>query len=50
MNSNEFAGKVCASMGSKDLTFDTYTNRKTNLGDLRISRALPIRDRRLVGP
>lgn len=32
------------------LTFTAYPNREANLGGLRISRAMPIRDRRMVGP
>jgi len=50
MNSNEIAGKECTSLGAQDLTFEAYTNRQTNLGELSISRALPIRDRRMIGP
>ena len=37
--------------GSPDeLIFKTYPNRRTRLGDLPISRALPIRERRMIGP
>jgi len=50
MNSNEISGKECNSLGAQDLTFETYANRQTNLGELGISTALPTRDRRMVGP
>lgn len=50
MNSELVAGKKCSAVGAKQLAFSAYPNRDTTLGDLRISRALPIRDRRMVGP
>ena len=42
MNINQVDGK--------DLEIKAYPNRETHLGELRISRALPIREHRLVGP
>ena len=43
-----------ATRGATDATperqFESYPNREVNLGALAIARALPIRDRRLVGP
>jgi quercetin 2,3-dioxygenase len=50
MPSNDFSGKECTAMGSNELTFTAHPNRETRLGDLTISRALPIRERRMVGP
>jgi quercetin 2,3-dioxygenase len=44
------AGKACKSIGANDLMFAAYPNRDANLGSLRISRAMPIRDRHMVGP
>jgi quercetin 2,3-dioxygenase len=50
MTSNQTIGKECSAMGSDELTFTAHPNRETRLGDLNISRALPIRERRMVGP
>ncbi len=50
MSTEPVAGKECGAVGAKQLAFSAYPNRDTTLGDLRISRALPIRDRRMVGP
>jgi hypothetical protein len=36
--------------GAHDPTFTSYPNRDTLLGHLSISRALPLRQRRTVGP
>jgi len=49
MNTEDFAGRECSSLGEEDLTLIDYPNRETSLGALNISRALPIRDRRMVG-
>jgi len=43
-------GKECSSVGAKQPTFIGYPNRTAKLGVLEIARALPIRDRRMVGP
>jgi hypothetical protein len=43
-------GKECRATGSGGPEFVGYPNRKTRLGELEIWRALPIRERRLVGP
>src|SRR5512133_1260840 len=50
MSTQPVAGKECSALGATELTFNAYPNRETNLGGLRISRAIPIRDRRMVGP
>src|SRR3990172_1120859 len=43
-------GKECSAVGAKQPTFIGYPNRNARLMDLGISRALPIRERRMVGP
>lgn len=50
MNENFLEEKKCGSFEGEDLKVEAYPNRKTNLGELEISRALPIREHRLVGP
>lgn len=50
MTSEPVAGKECSAIGATDLTFEAYPNRETHLGSLPIARAMPIRDRRMVGP
>lgn len=47
---SETVGKQCGAVGAQGHTFKTYPNRETQLGNLPISRALPIRKQRLVGP
>jgi quercetin 2,3-dioxygenase len=43
-------GKECSAVGATQPTFIGYPNRNARLVDLGISRALPIRERRMVGP
>ena len=50
MTKDRFEGRECSSFKGKNLEITAYTNRKTKLGELEISRALPIREHRLVGP
>ncbi|HMD88229.1 MAG TPA: pirin family protein [Anaerolineaceae bacterium] len=50
MSIEPVAGKECSAIGPKQPTLTAYPNRDAMLGDLRIYRAMPIRDRRLVGP
>ena len=50
MTSEPVAGQECSAIGAEDLTFEAYPNRETHLGKLPIARAMPIRDRRMVGP
>ena len=40
----------CIALGASRPQLDPYPNRLLNLGSLAISRALPVKDRRLVGP
>ena len=44
------AAEECIALGAAGRQLDAYPNRDVNLGALAIARALPIRDRRLVGP
>ncbi len=41
---------VCTSLGAARLTLAAYPSRDASLGAIRVTRALPIRGRRLVGP
>lgn len=50
MSSSQEFGKECGAFNSEDLSVTAYPNRETSLGSLQISRALPIRERRMVGP
>jgi redox-sensitive bicupin YhaK (pirin superfamily) len=43
------AAERCSSL-NRGAVFETYKSRETALGDLTIRRALPVRDRRLIGP
>ena len=44
------AAEECIALGAGRPALDSYPNRELSLGSLAISRALPVRDRRLVGP
>jgi len=48
--SETVSAEECIALGSSQRLLESYPNRELNLGALAISRALPIRDRRLVGP
>jgi len=50
MSINQPVGKECGAAGTDALAFTAHPNRETRIGELPISRALPIRDRRMVGP
>jgi len=43
-------GDECAALNSRQQSIESFPVRDTNLGHLKIIRALPIRDKRLVGP
>ena len=49
MGKNLVEGKECGSFKGNGLEIEAYPNRETRLGELKISRALPIREHRLVG-
>jgi redox-sensitive bicupin YhaK (pirin superfamily) len=44
------AAESCVALGATDGRLESYPNRELTLGTLTIARALPVRDRRLVGP
>jgi redox-sensitive bicupin YhaK (pirin superfamily) len=44
------AAEECVALGAHQREFESYPNRDANLGELPVARALPIRERRLVGP
>jgi hypothetical protein len=44
------SAEECVALGASRRQLESYPNREVNLGALAIARALPIRDRRLVGP
>ncbi|CAG1770826.1 hypothetical protein BAC2_01304 [uncultured bacterium] len=44
------AAEECTALGATHGTLEAYPNRDVSLGALTVTRALPIRDRRMVGP
>jgi quercetin 2,3-dioxygenase len=44
------SAEQCIALGASHRQLESYPNREVNLGALMVARALPIRDRRLVGP
>jgi redox-sensitive bicupin YhaK (pirin superfamily) len=44
------AAETCEALGAIDGRVESYPNRDLTLGTLAITRALPVKDRRLVGP
>jgi redox-sensitive bicupin YhaK (pirin superfamily) len=48
--SDTVAAETCVALGATDARVEAYPGRELNLGSLAISRALPVKDRRLVGP
>jgi hypothetical protein len=50
MNKHFVAAEECAALASRLKLFEAYMSRETHLGGLRITRALPVKDKRLVGP
>ena len=44
------AAEECVALGAIERQLDAYPNREITLGTLAVARALPIKDRRLVGP
>ena len=48
--SEHVSAEECVALGASQQRLEAYPNREVNLGALAISRALPIRERRLVGP
>src|SRR5687767_2264434 len=48
--SDQVSAEECVALGKVHSALDSYPNRELSLGSLAISRALPVRERRLVGP
>ena len=48
--SETVSAEECIAIGAGERRLESYPNRDLNLGALAIARALPIRDRRMVGP
>ncbi len=44
------SAEACVALAAREHRLDAYANRELSLGSLTISRALPIREHRLVGP
>ncbi len=44
------SAEACVALGADQRRFESYPSREVALGDLAVVRALPVRDRRLVGP
>ena len=47
---DDVAAEACVALGASRPELISYPNRELNLGHLAIARALPVKDRRLVGP
>ncbi len=50
MSDTTIAAEPCTALAAAGHTLEPYPNREVTLGSLHVARALPIRDRRLVGP
>jgi redox-sensitive bicupin YhaK (pirin superfamily) len=50
MNQPRVAAEECVALGAADRLFEPHPARAVRLGDLPVLRALPVRDRRLIGP
>ena len=48
--SRTVAAEECTSLGATQGTLEAYPNRDVSLGKLTVTRVLPIRDRRMIGP
>ena len=48
--SRTVAAEECTALGPADHTLEAYPNRDVSLGHLTVTRVLPIRDRRMIGP
>lgn len=44
------SAEACTALGAAHPALESYPNRELSLGALTVARALPVRDRRLVGP
>ena len=50
MSKKPAVGRECGPEADHSPVFIAHSNRETHLGDLKIFRALPMRERRMVGP
>lgn len=50
MSAPDVAAETCLALGADDRRLEPYPARETRLGDLHVTRALPVRGRRLIGP
>jgi redox-sensitive bicupin YhaK (pirin superfamily) len=50
MSRSTVSAEACVALGAGQQTFEPYPSREVALGALPVVRALPVRDRRLVGP
>jgi redox-sensitive bicupin YhaK (pirin superfamily) len=48
--SRTVGAEECTALGATELTLEAYPNRDVSLGHLTVTRVLPIRDRRMIGP
>jgi redox-sensitive bicupin YhaK (pirin superfamily) len=48
--SRTVAAEECTALGATDGRLEAYPNRDVSLGRLTVTRVLPIRDRRMIGP
>lgn len=48
--SSPVAAETCVALGASDARIESYPNREMPLGSMTVTRALPVKDRRLVGP
>ena len=48
--SEPVSAEACEAIGATDSRLESYTGRELALGSMPITRVLPVRDRRLVGP
>ncbi len=50
MSRPNVGAEECIALGAVQRTLESYPNRDVSLGALHVTRALPIRDRRMIGP
>ncbi|HOC19500.1 MAG TPA: pirin family protein [Vicinamibacterales bacterium] len=50
MSEARVAAERCAALGASSQQFEQYAARQVKLGELPVLRALPVRNRRLIGP
>lgn len=48
--SSQVAAEQCVALGATHRVLESYPTRDVSLGGLQVTRAMPIRDRRMIGP